>query len=326
MGKAYKKKTSRKKPTCGGKKKRFSRRKMKGGVAFNTSFSTSSLPSSTYIPLNPNVNDNPSWNQYAGRLLPEVVMKGGKRTRKKRGGIFGRQVLSDDFKRRNKRYIFNKLGYDTAGQKREKEEELVKRKEIRTYNKNIETDLEENYVQVDGEFLYEHAHNEKVKDIVFYDKSYDNTNRHEIKELGTIVESNYRSYEVREGYIGGHIYTLLFSENPGDSMTAYIVGEDKKSNDFYFKKNGDNENALQELYENSKKGGKKSRKSRKKRKMKGGSLVGTDLLTGINTTDTNVLLATGTSGGTNYMLDTLTAKEVSTGDYMSPDLRPVPLV
>ena len=146
MGKAYKKKTSRKKPTCGGKKKRFSRRKMKGGVAFNTSFSTSSLPSSTYIPLNPNVNDNPSWNQIDARLLPAM------------------------------------------------------------------------------------------------------------------------------------------------------------------------------------KGGKKTRKSRRKRKMKGGSLVGTDIVTGLNTTDTNAALAIGTTGGTNYMLDTITAKEVSTGDYMSPDLRPVPLV
>jgi hypothetical protein len=81
MGKAYKKKASRKKPTCGGKKKRFSRRKMKGGVAFNTSFSTSSLPSSTYIPLNPNVNDNPSWNQIDARLLP--AMGGGKKNTKK---------------------------------------------------------------------------------------------------------------------------------------------------------------------------------------------------------------------------------------------------
>jgi hypothetical protein len=146
MGKAYKKKTSRKKPTCGGKKKRFSRRKMKGGVAFNTSFSTSSLPSSTYIPLNPNVNDNPSWNQIDARLLPAM------------------------------------------------------------------------------------------------------------------------------------------------------------------------------------KGGKKRRKSRRKRKMKGGSLIGTDLLTGINTTDTNSALAFGTTGGTNYMLDTITAKEVNTGEYMSPDLKPVPMV
>ena len=83
MGKAYKKKASRKKPTSLGKRKRISRRKMKGGVAFNTSFSTSSLPSSTYIPLNPNVNDNPSWNQIDARLLP--AMGGGKRTRKRRG-------------------------------------------------------------------------------------------------------------------------------------------------------------------------------------------------------------------------------------------------
>ena len=60
--------------------------------------------------------------------------------------------------------------------------------------------------------------------------------------------------------------------------------------------------------------------------MKGGSLVGTDIVTGLNTTDTNAALAIGTTGGTNYMLDTITAKEVSTGDYMSPDLRPVPLV
>ena len=76
----------------------------------------------------------------------------------------------------------------------------------------------------------------------------------------------------------------------------------------------------------NKKGGKKARKSRRKRKMKGGSLIGTDLLTGINTTDTNSALAFGTTGGTNYMLDTITAKEVNTGEYMSPDLKPVPMV
>jgi len=154
MGKAYKKKASRKKPTCGGKKNRFSR-KMKGGVAFNTSFSTSSLPSSSYIPMNPNVNDNPSWNQIDARLLPP--MKGGRRTPKKCGG-------------------------------------------------------------------------------------------------------------------------------------------------------------------------KKTRKSKRKHKMKGGSLVGTDLLTGINTTDTNSALAFGTTGGTNYMFDTLTAKQVSTGSFMSPDLKPIPII
>ena len=35
MGKAYQKKASRKKPTYLGKKKRISRRKMKGGVALS---------------------------------------------------------------------------------------------------------------------------------------------------------------------------------------------------------------------------------------------------------------------------------------------------
>ena len=212
MGKVYKKKTSRKKPTCGGKKKRFSRRKMKGGVAFNTSFSTSSLPSSTYIPLNPNVNDNPSWNQYAGRLLPEVVMKGGKRTRKKRGGLLGRQILFDDFKRRNKRYIFNKFGYDTAGQKAEKaekeEKEEEEKKEIRTHNKNIQTDLEENYVQVDGKFLYD-AHIDNVKDIVFYEVGYNYGNdRAKIKELGTIVGKKSETYKDSVG--SGNDYKLSF--------------------------------------------------------------------------------------------------------------------
>ncbi len=53
MVKVYKKKTNRKTKKCGGKNKKFSR-KMKGGVAFNTSFSTSSLPSADYIPLNQN--------------------------------------------------------------------------------------------------------------------------------------------------------------------------------------------------------------------------------------------------------------------------------
>ena len=81
MVKVYKKKSNKKTKKCCGKRKRFSR-KMKGGVAFNTSFSTSSLPSGVYIPLNPNVNDNPSWNQVDARLLP--AMKGGKRTRKNR--------------------------------------------------------------------------------------------------------------------------------------------------------------------------------------------------------------------------------------------------
>ena len=53
-----------------------------------------------------------------------------------------------------------------------------------------------------------------------------------------------------------------------------------------------------------KSGSKKVRKT-KRRKMKGGSLIGTDLLTGSNTSDTNNVLAFGTTGGTQYMLNTL---------------------
>ena len=41
---------------------------------------------------------------------------------------------------------------------------------------------------------------------------------------------------------------------------------------------------------------------------------------------TNSVMAFGTTGGTNYMLDTITAKEVDTGEYMSPDLKPIPMV
>ena len=65
------------------------------------------------------------------------------------------------------------------------------------------------------------------------------------------------------------------------------------------------------------KGGKKRRKSRRKRKMKGGSLIGTDLTTGLNTTNTNTALAFGTSGGTKYMLNELTAEPSESGSYLS---------
>lgn len=65
------------------------------------------------------------------------------------------------------------------------------------------------------------------------------------------------------------------------------------------------------------KGGKKRRKSRRKRRMKGGSLIGTDLTTGLNTTNTNSALAFGTSGGTKYMLNELTAEPSESGSYLS---------
>ena len=198
MGKAHKKKTSRKKSTCGGKKKRFSRRKMKGGVTFNTSFSTSSLPSSTYIPLNPNVNDNPSWHQYAGRLLPEVVMKGGKKTRKrhgakktrksrthkKHGGSDTTPETASETEPSTLTTLYRKghhffRGDKTAGEKR-KEKEICE-------------NVRDNYIRIDGYelwdyYYYDHTtedrENSFLKDIVFY--------RHagppgcDLQELGTL--------------------------------------------------------------------------------------------------------------------------------------------
>ena len=240
MGKSYKKKTNRKKPTCGGKKKKFSRRKMKGGVAFNTSFSSSSLPSSTYIPLNQNVNANPSWDQISSRLLPE--MKGGKGTRKKRGV---------DTKGLYRKFRSKKGGADS--------------------NQTIDTP--EEYVKYA-------------------------INKGFIDQLDRALQSN---PELATPEL------LKYAETNSD--------EDNKEDIINIINGNMNQN-----------GGKKKKRKTKRRKMKGGSLIGTDVVTGLNTTGTNSALAFGTSGGTNYMLDTLTAKEINSGDHMSPDLRTIPLV
>lgn len=66
-------------------------------------------------------------------------------------------------------------------------------------------------------------------------------------------------------------------------------------------------------------GGKTKRRRRskyRKRKMRGGSLIGTDLLTGSNTSNTNDVLAFGTTGGTKYMLNTLTAEPINDGSHL----------
>ena len=218
MVKVYKKKSNKKTKKCCGKKKRFSR-KMKGGVAFNTSFSTSSLPSGVYIPLNPNVNANPSWNQVDARLLP--AMKGGKRTRKKRGG--NQTVLE---------YVKDAIKLGTIDQL---ERALKLNPELAT------------------------------------------------PELLEYAESN--------------------SDEDNKDDIILIIKDNMKQ-----------------------KGGKNKKGKSKRRKMKGGSLVGTDLVTGLNTTETNAALAFGTTGGTNYMLDTLSAKQIDSGEFLSPDLRPIPMV
>lgn len=76
------------------------------------------------------------------------------------------------------------------------------------------------------------------------------------------------------------------------------------------------------------KGGKGKKVTFKKsRRMKGGSLTGTDLVTGVNTTNSNDVLAFGTTGGTDYMYDKLSGSSIPSGAHMqSTDDMMVPLV
>ena len=182
---------------------------------------------------------------------------------------------------------------ERAAKTEAKEAEAAK-EELQRINGNKLFDTTANYIGV--EFWYNDDVNSRKLYLGNLMKGYDEKT------------SNWQGRQYKDFY--------LRFDNSGEvkNIKTHSAGEGESpySNIFYYKKTD--------------KGGKKSRKSRRKRKMKGGSLVGTDIVTGLNTTDTNAALAIGTTGGTNYMLDTITAKEVSTGDYMSPDLRPVPLV
>ena len=70
----------------------------------------------------------------------------------------------------------------------------------------------------------------------------------------------------------------------------------------------------------------KGKKSRKSRKMKGGSLTGTDLVTGVSTSNSNDVLAFGTTGGSEYMMQKMTGQEINTADNLSSDKHMVPMV
>jgi hypothetical protein len=70
----------------------------------------------------------------------------------------------------------------------------------------------------------------------------------------------------------------------------------------------------------------KGKKIRRSRKMKGGSLVGTDLVTGISTSNSNDVLAFGTTGGSQYMLQKLSGEEITTGENLTSDKHMVPMV
>ena len=72
--------------------------------------------------------------------------------------------------------------------------------------------------------------------------------------------------------------------------------------------------------------GKKGKNIRKSRKMRGGSLVGTDMVTGINTSSSNDTLAFGSTGGSQYMLDKMSGTEIPGGSALIPQSHMVPLV
>ena len=72
--------------------------------------------------------------------------------------------------------------------------------------------------------------------------------------------------------------------------------------------------------------GKKGKNIRKSRKMRGGSLVGTDMVTGINTSSSNDVLAFGSTGGSQYMLDKMSGTEIPGGSALIPQSHMVPLV
>lgn len=116
--------------------------------------------------------------------------------------------------------------------------------------------------------------------------------------------------------------SLNFSELPKDSyypLNTYTGGDVQR------------EIIDSRLLPNIVSGGKKrtSRRNRTKRsrrrrnrKMAGGSLMGTDLLTGLSTSTSNAALAIGTTGGTNLMYDKLTGTAGGNG----PELQPAPVM
>ena len=88
------------------------------------------------------------------------------------------------------------------------------------------------------------------------------------------------------------------------------------------------------LLQNMTSGGRKkvSRRNRTKRsrrrrrhKMKGGSLMGTDLLTGLTTSTSNEMSSFGTTGGTNLMYDKITGSNMTAGSALHAERVMVPI-
>jgi hypothetical protein len=58
----------------------------------------------------------------------------------------------------------------------------------------------------------------------------------------------------------------------------------------------------------------------------GGSLIGTDLVTGVSTANQNDVLAFGSTGGSQYMVDKMTGTDIPAGSTLTPQTHMVPLV
>jgi hypothetical protein len=78
---------------------------------------------------------------------------------------------------------------------------------------------------------------------------------------------------------------------------------------------------------NKKRTGKKIKRRRgKSRKMRGGgSLVGTDIVTGLNTSNTNQILAFGTTGGSEYLMNEITEQDAENGSNLIPKDHMIPM-
>ncbi len=268
-------------------------RKMKGGVSYNPVFSTTLLPKGTYYEIN-NYNDDPSRPPEVvdSRLLPTLTGGKKKNTRKRRGG-------------KNEKYRKFHEWYHGRKSKGEQDEIDAKTEEEKQARKE---DMEANYTEFLGDMLYDNFDKidkkDPLKNVNFYyfDMGYNK------RELGKLIKKGGQQYVSEYGGYSRNNSLLEFEKSTMVASTQWTDQNIQQPNSFY---------VLTTDFE--KKGGKKSRKSRRKRKMKGGSLVGTDLITGLNTTNTNSVIAFGTTGGTEYMYNTLAGKSIDSGPYMSPE-------
>lgn len=71
---------------------------------------------------------------------------------------------------------------------------------------------------------------------------------------------------------------------------------------------------------------KRSVKSKKSRKMAGGSLMGTDLVTGVNTSNNNDVFAFGTTGGSEYIASTIMGEPIESNLITASQDKMVPMV